>query len=104
MTLHALNKSDELDGKVFHAIQDSGQPLSDPASISRFMAQNGVDAAAWDKAFNSFEVNTSIVTADTLFRQFDLKGVPAFIVNGKYLVQGDDAKTLKVVNKLLEQK
>ena len=104
MTLQTLGKSDELDDKVFAAIQDQGRALTAEDKISEFMVENGVDKAAWDTAYRSFDVNASIVTADALFKTYQLDGVPKFIVNGKYVVSGDSAQTLKVVNKLLEQK
>lgn|GEM_PF-409667 len=104
MTVQALGKSDELDLKIFSAIQEQGKGLSNDDAVSAFMAQNGVDKAAWDTAYRSFDVNASIVTADALFKAYQLDGVPKFIVNGKYVVSGDSAQTLKVVNKLLEQK
>ena len=104
MTVQALGKSDELDLKIFSAIQEQGKGLSNDDAVSAFMAQNGVDKAAWDTAYRSFDVNASIVTADALFKAYQLYCLPKFIVNGKYVVSGDSAQTLKVVNKLLEQK
>ncbi len=104
MTLQSLGKSDELDDKVFAAIQDQGRALTNDDKISEFMTENGVDKATWDKTFKSFEVNANIVTADALFKSYQLDGVPALIVNGTYVVKGDTAEALKVVNKLLEEK
>jgi thiol:disulfide interchange protein DsbA len=104
MTVQALGKSDELDLKIFNAIQDQGKSLSSDDAVSAFMVQNGVDKAAWDAAYKGFDVNASIVTADALFKAYNLDGVPKFIVNGKYVVSGDSVQTLKVINKLLEQK
>ena len=103
MTLQSLGKSDELDDKVFAAIQDQGRALTNEDKISEFMVENGVDKAAWDKAFKSFDVNANIVTADALFKNYQLDGVPALIVNGKYVVKGDSEQALRVVNKLLEE-
>ena len=103
-TVQALGKSDELDLKIFQAIQDQGKNLASEDEISAFMVQNGVDKATWDSAYKSFDVNASIVTADALFKTYQLSGVPYFIVNGKYVVLGESVKTFKVINKLLEQK
>ena len=104
MTVQALGKSDELDLKIFKAIQEQGKGLSNDKAVAAFMAENGVDKAAWDAAYKGFEVNAAIVTADTLFKTYQLDGVPKFIVNGKYVVSGDSAQTLKIINKLLEEK
>ena len=103
MTVQALGKSDELDDKIFDAIQVKGRSLTSEDKISEFMVENGVDKATWDKTFKSFDVNANIVTADTLFKNYQLDGVPALIVNGKYVVKGDSAQALRVVNKLLEE-
>lgn len=104
MTVQALGKSDDLDMKIFNAIQEQGQGLSNDDAVGNFMVQNGIDRATWDKTYKSFDVNANIVTADSLFKAYNLNGVPDFIVNGKYLVQGDKPRVLQVVNKLLEQK
>ena len=102
-TVQALGKSDALDLKIFQAIQEQGKSLTSEENISAFMVQNGVDKAAWDNAYKSFEVNAAIIKGDALFKTYQLDGVPKFIVNGKYVVSGDNVKTLRVVNKLLEQ-
>ena len=67
------------------------------------MVENGIDESTWEQTFNSFNINTEVAKADALFKAYGLQGVPAFIVNGKYLVQGTSARSLQVVNKLIEQ-
>ena len=44
-----------------------------------------------------------VAKANALFKAYGLQGVPNFIVNGKYVVGGETARTLQIVNKLLEQ-
>ena len=39
----------------------------------------------------------------SLFATVPLSGVPAVTVNGKYIVQGNDAKVIQVVNYLIEK-
>ena len=102
-TLQALGKEDELNMKVFKAIQEQGRRLDSDDKITEFMVQNGIDKAAWEKTYKGFDVNANIVTADTLFKTYQLDGVPAFIVNGKYVVKGDTAQTLRVISKLLAE-
>lgn len=106
-TLAALNKNDELDGKVFHALHEEGLGLNQPDLISAFMVKNGVDKAAWDTAYASFGVNANTVKANSMFKSFGLDGVPSFVVNGKYVagtaMTGETPATLQVVNKLIDQ-
>ncbi|MGL4767484.1 MAG: thiol:disulfide interchange protein DsbA/DsbL [Formosimonas sp.] len=100
--LSALKKND-LDEKIFNAIHKDGLGLNKPETVAEFMAKNGIDKAAWDTAYNSFSVNTEVAKANGLFQAYGLKGVPYFIVNGKYVVGGESTHTLQVVNKLIEQ-
>ncbi len=103
LSLQALKKSDELDPKVFQAIQEQGRGLDKEEKITAFMVENGIDEAIWKQTFNSFNINTEVAKADALFKAYQLQGVPAFVVNGKYLVRGTSARSLQVVNKLIEQ-
>lgn len=103
LSLQTLNKSDEIDPKVFKAIQEEGRGLDNAEKISAFMVDNGIDKSTWEQTFNSFNTNTEVAKADALFKAYKLDGVPAFVVNGKYLVKGTNARSLQVVNKLIEQ-
>ncbi len=60
--------------------------------IKKFFVKNGVEAEAFDKAWNSLEVKQKLQRARDLFEKSGLRGVPAFIVNGKYVVnvKGND--------------
>ena len=104
MAVQELEKADELAFTVFSAFQEQGDGQSNDDAVPAFKAQNGVDTPAWDTAYRRFDVNASIVTADELFKAYQLDGVPKFFVNGKFVVSGDSAQTLNVVNKLLVQK
>ena len=103
LSLQALKKSDAIEPKVFQAIQEQGRGLDSADKITAFMVENGIDESTWEQTFNSFNINTEVAKADALFKAYGLQGVPAFIVNGKYLVQGTSARSLQVVNKLIEQ-
>lgn len=104
LAVQALNKSEELDAKIFHAIQEQGKSLATEEAITELMVQNGVDKAEWEKTFKGFDVNANLITANALMKAYEIEGVPAFIVNGKYLVQGTSPRTFQVINKLLESK
>ena len=103
LSLQALNKSDAIEPKVFKAIQEQGRGLDSAEKITAFMVENGIDESTWEQTFNGFSINTEVAKADALFKAYKLDGVPAFVVNGKYLVKGTNARSLQVVNKLIEQ-
>ena len=70
-----------------------------------FVAQ-GIDPAAFDKAWTSFQVTSAVKQAGVRMREYGVNGVPNLIVNGKYRVSSGDAVTtqadmLKVVDFLV---
>jgi len=66
-----------------------------------------VSEADFDKHYDSFNVRRQLKMADQRVRQYQISGVPAVIVNGKYFVDASSAggqdKIFGVVNYLIEQ-
>ena len=88
---------------LFHAIHDKGQQIFDQQSQAKFFVKYGVPEAKFNSMFNSFAIPSKISQAKQLARQYQLTGVPAVVVNGKYIVQGDNGKVIQVVNYLVDQ-
>ncbi len=86
---------------LFKAIQVSRQRLFDQASLGKFYASQGVDVNKFNALYNSFPVAGKIAQSKALAMKYQLDGVPALVVNAKYVVRGADAKSLQVVNYLL---
>ena len=101
--LKTLKQNEALDQKAFDALAFNVKAMNDDEAAKAFAVKNGVDAAAWDKAYNGFDTKTGIATADGLVKNYGIQGVPTIIVNGKYAVGGETVRTLQVVNKLIEQ-
>ena len=88
---------------LFHAIHDKGQQIFDQQSQAKFFVKYGVPEAKFNSMFNSFAITSKISQAKQLARQYQLTGVPAVVVNGKYIVLGDNGKVIQVVNYLVDQ-
>jgi thiol:disulfide interchange protein DsbA len=86
---------------LFHAIHDGGQQIFDQASQAKFFAAYGVPEAKFNSMFNSFIITSKVAESNKLAQQFQLTGVPAVVVNGKYVVQGENEKVTQVVDYLL---
>lgn len=93
--------------KMFTALHVERKRLISQDDQREFFVALGVDGAAFDKAFNSFSVNSKLRQADKKIRDYQLTGVPAIIVNGKYVISagsaGSEAEMLKVANYLIEK-
>ena len=76
--------------------------------LRQIFLDEGVDAKKFDAAFNGFAVDSMVRRFDKQFKDSGLSGVPAVLVNNKYLVQAQSIKTLDeyfaLVNYLLTLK
>ncbi|MBU3847120.1 MAG: thiol:disulfide interchange protein DsbA/DsbL [Candidatus Acinetobacter avistercoris] len=88
---------------LFHAIHDKGQQIFDQKSQAKFFTQYGVPEAKFNSLYNSFAITAKVSQANKLAQQYQLTGVPAVVINGKYVVQGENAKVIEVVDFLLNQ-
>jgi protein dithiol oxidoreductase (disulfide-forming) len=88
---------------LFHAIHEGGKQIFDQKSQAQFFVKYGVPEAKFNSLYNSFAITAKVSQANKLARQYQLTGVPAVVVNGKYVVQGDNQKVVQVINYLVDQ-
>ena len=70
---------------------------------AKFFVNYGVPEAKFNSMYNSFAITSKVAQAKKLAQQYQLSGVPAVVVNGKYVVQGQDATVTDVVSYLVEK-
>ncbi|WP_169392638.1 MULTISPECIES: thiol:disulfide interchange protein DsbA/DsbL [Psychrobacter] len=88
---------------LFDAIQKDGKKLFDQASLSKWYASKGVDQKKFNSLYNSFAVGTKIGRSQAGAKRYQLSGVPAVVVQGKYVVTGESAEVPKVVDYLVKK-
>jgi thiol:disulfide interchange protein DsbA len=76
---------------VFSAYHSQGNRLLSESAIKAHFERFGVSEEAFDKAWNSFEVNQQMRKAADLTRRYGVASVPAVIVNGKFRTGGQQA-------------
>jgi protein dithiol oxidoreductase (disulfide-forming) len=108
-TLESLGR-DDLVEKVFTYIHDEeSQTGTESVLVSSsqedtfkqqqaWAVQNGVNGDAFQKAYNSFYVNTQLQQADEITNGYQVQGVPFIAIDGKFSTDvgkaGDDPKKL----------
>lgn len=106
-TVKALDKFEQTHDPLFDALARDRKPLNDADSLADFLSEHGVDPEKFVKTFNSFGVNAKMQQAQARIRGARITGVPAMLVNGKYVVSaslaGSHEKMLEVVDYLIEQ-
>lgn len=85
---------EELHGDFFHAIHEEGRRLTSEDDIAAFFSDYGVTEDAAREALSSFGVKSQVNQAHARMRQMQLMGVPALIVDGRYLVSPSTAGSL----------
>jgi thiol:disulfide interchange protein DsbA len=108
-TMEVLARNGTLaDGEAFHntvfqEIQTRGNRLTSEDSIRRLFERFGVDGAAFDQTWRSFEVDQKLRVAKDLGRRYSIQGVPAVVVNGKYRTGGQEAGSYDAVPDVIDE-
>ena len=87
-TLDAMGVEDKLHSDVFAAIHgDKSIPsISDEAAIAAWASNKGLDARKFADTYKSFAVQSKVQRAALLANSHHVSGVPALVVDGRYLV------------------
>ncbi|MEI7457438.1 MAG: thiol:disulfide interchange protein DsbA/DsbL [Nitrosomonadales bacterium] len=100
--LDSIGKIKQVDDAIYQAIHVKQANLYDLDTISAFVASNGVDKAKFAAAYNSFSVNSSIVRAKQMIREYHIEGTPTLVVDGRYAITGlQPADTIRVLNEVI---
>lgn len=102
-TAEALGVRQKTHLALFHAIHEGNQQIFDQKSQVKFFSKYGVPEAKFNTTFNSFPITAKVAQSNRLGQQLQLTGVPAVVVNGKYVIQGEDQKVIEVLNYLVEK-
>ena len=94
-------------GAFFDALHLKRQRLLDVDSIAEFVAERGLDEKAFREYYSSFPVDTQIRKNVQREKRYGHNGVPAVIVNGKYLISaslaGTNERMIQIMNFLVAQ-
>ena len=94
-TLEAMGKVDEFQDKIFQAIHKQRQPIMGDAAILDWAGkQPGLDGQKFAEMYKSFTVSGKIKRATQLTNDYQVGGVPALGVAGRYYVDGELARSL----------
>lgn len=102
--LRLMGLDEKLNEVIFHAIHKQDNKLRTQEEMEKLLGGHGVDLDAYRKAMKSFAVQTQARRAAVLAERFDIRGVPAIVVDGKYRTGGLDSRlTIKVTDYLIDR-
>lgn len=85
---------DEVHDDFFAAIHEEGRSLTDHDDIADFFSDYGVSEEEARQALTSFGVKSQVNQAHARMRAMQIMGVPALVVDGRYLVTPSSAGSL----------
>ncbi len=99
------------DSKIHQAIYDAihvkNNPLKSLDQMKTFFADQGVSEKEFEDTFNSYAVQQKMKRGDTLFRDYELRSVPIFVINGTYVTNvtmaGSEEQVFKVIEHLVDE-
>ena len=102
-TAEVLGVEDEVHADIFKAIHAERQRLLRREDQRDFLVEHaGVTAADFDKAYDSFAVQSRMKQGDQRIRDFKINGVPALIIQGKYVVNSTTAGSQEAMLKVAD--
>jgi len=92
--LEAMGLLGQLHSRVFAAIHAERQSLVSEQAITDWMGKQGVDKALFASHFNSFTTISKARRANQLMNAYQVEGVPALGVAGRFYTDGAMTKTM----------
>ncbi len=97
-----MGVQEQLHGKLFNAIHIKRQRLNSLDSIAKFVAEQGYDEKLFRKHYASFPVDSQVRKNNKIEQRYGHQGVPAVIVNGKFLTTGSMAQNYDRMIKIID--
>lgn len=105
--LEALGEVARLHWAVYDNFHFDGSDLKDENAMFDWIGRNGMDRDKFKEIWSSAATTAKLDAARSLLDSFAIKGVPAMIVDGKYLTSarlaGDTKKMMEVVDVLFRR-
>jgi thiol:disulfide interchange protein DsbA len=92
---------------IFDAMHVKRERLSSRLALRDLFEDSGVDPVQFDKAFDSFGVDSQVRQADARAKSAKISGTPSLMVAGKYLIEtrsaGSQTNMLEIAQYLVEK-
>ena len=97
-----LNVEGKLTPAIFDKIHTQRQYPQSRTDVKQIFVDNGVPAEEFDGAVDSFAVSGMVSQFDRNTESYNVRGVPAFLVNGKYMVKIESITSQEQFNQLVK--
>ena len=92
-----------LHNRLFAAIHVEKKRIYDEAAIMQWVASQGVDTRAFQKAYASFGAASNARRATQVANSYQVEGTPALGIHGQFLIPGQGQRTVQIANELIQR-
>jgi thiol:disulfide interchange protein DsbA len=97
-----LNVVEASHGDLFNAIHNEKRVFNTAEKLADFYTAYGIEKDLFLKTYKSFVVNARVARAKSKVPKFGIQGVPAMVVEGKYLITGEMARSYENMLKIAD--
>ena|SRR5690554_4700748 len=98
----AMGIEEQIRQPLFDALVRDRRPLNDVDSLAKFIGELGFDEEVFRGSYKSFAVSAKVKQANDSARKYRVTGVPALVVNGKYVIEAATAGSLETMLKVAD--
>ena len=106
-SIQQINAIDTLHNQAFNAIHQDNINLHEKHALFYWIEKQGQNRDEFVNTYYSIDVQKNIARSTHMTRQYQITGVPAIVVNGKYLTNtemgGTAENTMIIVDKLIKK-
>jgi protein dithiol oxidoreductase (disulfide-forming) len=106
-TLGAMNQIARLHWPLYDNHHFDGKQLNEEKNVVAWVAGNGLDARQFTELWHSEQINSQVDAAKKALDTYGVKGVPSFVIDGRYLTSarmaGGTKQMMTVVEFLVER-
>jgi thiol:disulfide interchange protein DsbA len=105
-TLEATGHLARLHWPVYDNFHFDGIELNEEAAMVNWVSHNGVDKEEFISAYHSPEIQAKLAAAREMTRNYEIKGVPSIVIDGKFVTSarmaGGTRELMQLVDPLVE--
>lgn len=102
-TAEKMGVLDKVHTPLFEALHKDRKRIFSESEIKDFFVSQGVDGSEFTRIYNSSEIETKFKQAFLMGQRYKITGVPAVIVNGKYMTSASQAGSFENILKTIDE-
>ncbi len=105
-TLEAMGQLARLHWPVYDNFHFDGVKLNEEAPMVNWVSHNGLDKEKFVRIYHSPEIQAKLAVAREMTQNYEIKGVPSIVVDGKFVTSarmaGGTRELMRVVDQLVD--